>query len=523
MSLPTWFLSYDVDDKNVQLHRSSGDRDSAIASFDLGASSSSVETVHGLVTPKASRPNSPSNDTLDYQNGFWTWLSAVQSDLQESLLTEGDEAGCPFKTGFVGYFDYEMKSESLKRGKGISKAARKQTRTTPAVPSAWWGFCDKLLAYDHHRDEWAAVALVRSDDGKLEGKEIGQVQKALEREGMHIGISNAEADKWISEVEFTLKDVARQGEEDSKVRYPFLPQLLPCDSSSVYKEKAEAARAYIAKGESYEICLTNQFKGELSEEEGDTEQDYSYSLYKSLRVKNPAPYSAFLDLGMGKSVLSTSPERFMNIEEDGVVEMRPIKGTLARAGYRPGEEEYRRGKDRSDEASSLWCQAEDDKRRKVLECDPKERAENLMIVDLIRADLLSFCSPESVKVPRLMKVESYESVHQLVTTITGQKDSCIAPIQALQRCFPPGSMTGAPKVRSVDILDRLEGRPRGVYSGILGWIGLNGAASTSVVIRTIVVNGRQLSVGAGGAITYLSDAEKEWQEVLDKLSSIVVK
>lgn len=119
-----------------------------------------------------------------------------------------------------------------------------------------------------------------------------------------------------------------------------------------------------------------------------------------------------------------------------------------------------------------------------------------------------------------MKVESYESVHQLVTTIVGQKDSCVSSVEALQRCFPPGSMTGAPKVRSVEILQKLEQRPRGIYSGILGWIGLDGAVSTSVVIRTVVINGQDISVGGGGAVTYLSDAEREWQEVVDKVYSI---
>ena len=119
-----------------------------------------------------------------------------------------------------------------------------------------------------------------------------------------------------------------------------------------------------------------------------------------------------------------------------------------------------------------------------------------------------------------MKVESYESVHQLVTTIIGDKDDRVSSVEALKRCFPPGSMTGAPKVRSVDLLERLEQRERGVYSGILGWIGVDGAANTSVVIRTVTVNGQEVSVGAGGAITYLSEAEREWEEVLDKVKAI---
>lgn len=158
------------------------------------------------------------------------------------------------------------------------------------------------------------------------------------------------------------------------------------------------------------------------------------------------------------------------------------------------------------------------------------------IVDLIRRDLLGFCLPESVTVPKLMVVESYETVHQLVTTVQGQKPPEVGPVEALARCFPPGSMTGAPKVRSVQLLEALETRDdseaagierrirqrdgRGVYSGVLGWIGLNGSANFNVLIRTVVLNGRDVSVGAGGAITYHSCPEREWQEVLDKVGSL---
>jgi para-aminobenzoate synthetase len=529
MSRPSWHLSYDRECNMVELYGSNKETHTPIASFDVKSSmtcSSDVKLIHGLLTPGASRPNSPDRDDFEVQNGFWTWLSAVQATLQSELMNEEGGGSCPFKTGFVGYMDYEMKEESLRRGQRSLKKSRpsrsEHDTTANNNPSAWFGFCDRILAFDHAKEEWLSVALVRVDDERLDGKVLEQIERSLEKDGSQIGLSMKNAEIWMSEVETTLRGLASESKQESlrETEWPVLPPLSPTDSSSVYKEKVEAARAYIAQGDSYEICLTNQFMGQLSEEDANPGKDHNYRLYEKLRIKNPAPYSAFLNLGHGRSILSTSPERFMNIDEDGRVEMRPIKGTLARAGYRNGEEAYRVGKEIGDRESTRWCEMEDERRRKALECDPKERAENLMIVDLIRADLLSFCSPESVKVPRLIKVESYESVHQLVTTIKGRKDSTISPVQALQRCFPPGSMTGAPKVRSVEILEKLEKRPRGVYSGILGWIGLDGAASTSVVIRTVVINGRQISIGAGGAVTYLSYADKEWQEVLDKLLSI---
>jgi para-aminobenzoate synthetase len=143
------------------------------------------------------------------------------------------------------------------------------------------------------------------------------------------------------------------------------------------------------------------------------------------------------------------------------------------------------------------------------------------IVDLIRNDLAQVCEPSSVHVPKLMHVETYEKVHHLVSTIRGQLYPEVNSVKALQRCFPPGSMTGAPKLRAVQLLDELEGhRPRGAYSGCLGYFSLNGSADFNVVIRTAVLVNDELSVGGGGAITFLSDPEQEWKETLLKTKSV---
>jgi para-aminobenzoate synthetase len=259
-----------------------------------------------------------------------------------------------------------------------------------------------------------------------------------------------------------------------------------------YMDQVEACRRYIQQGEAYQLCLTTQhqlaFNALIS----------NLDMYRYLQRQNPAPFSAFLQLHPNLCILSSSPERFMCVERSRRVWMKPIKGTAPRS---------------SDPA-------EDERQRVWLQNDEKERAENLMIVDLIRHDLAHVCTPSTVKVDKLMHVESYQTVHQLVTTVSGQLDQANA-LDALQQCFPPGSMTGAPKLRSVQLLESIEQAPRGVYSGVLGWISADGrACDMSVVIRTLVKQHGQLSMGAGGAVTWLSTAQGEWDEMMLKLASI---
>ena len=208
--------------------------------------------------------------------------------------------------------------------------------------------------------------------------------------------------------------------------------------------------------------------------------------------------------------------------------MRPIKGTKVRPGWGPGEQDWLE-QAKQDAAMHAHVRAEDERRKQALHMDPKERAENLMIADLIRADLQSVCHSSSVNVPRLIALETYETVHQLVTSVVGKLRPRIGCVEAAKRCFPPGSMTGAPKRRSVELLETLErskGAPqgttrrRGVYSGALGFMGVDGASNLSVVIRTVTVQNNSVLVGAGGAITFLSTPEGEWDEVMTKLGSV---
>jgi aminodeoxychorismate synthase component I len=252
-----------------------------------------------------------------------------------------------------------------------------------------------------------------------------------------------------------------------------------------YLADVETCLDRLRAGESYEICLTNSVELPFDRD--------PWLLYRRLRRINPAPYAAFLRLG-DAHVLSASPERFLTVDAERHVESRPIKGTAARAAD-PG-------------IDALLG--------KELASNAKTQAENLMIVDLLRNDLGRVCEPGTIGVPAFLALESYATVHQLVSTVRGRLRPGVSAVQAARACFPPGSMTGAPKLRTMEILDELEGRPRGIYSGAVGHFGLAGTADLSVVIRTAVVHAGLLTVGAGGAIVLDSDPEEEYDEMLLK-------
>jgi len=246
---------------------------------------------------------------------------------------------------------------------------------------------------------------------------------------------------------------------------------------------------YIRNGDCYQVNLAQRFAACAT---GDP-----WLAYQALRVMNPVPFGAYLSTPYGQ-ILSASPERFLKVD-DGRVETKPIKGTRARAGHPRLDAE----------------------RAEALRRSEKDRAENVMIVDLLRNDLSKNCAPHSVKVPKLFDIESFATVHHLVSTVTGELRPDRDSIHLLAGCFPGGSITGAPKLRAMQIIEELEPQRRGVYCGAIGYVGFDGNMDLNIAIRTAVYSRGVIRFWAGGGIVADSVLEDEYQETFDKAAGML--
>ncbi len=263
--------------------------------------------------------------------------------------------------------------------------------------------------------------------------------------------------------------------------------VVPPGYAAAFDQVQESLHA----GDSYEVNLTHRRTVSSPAE--------PVATYLRLRELNPAPYAGFLQ-HRGSWLLSASPERYATVDADGVLETRPIKGTTPRGSTPELDEQSRRH----------------------LASDPKFRAENLMIVDLLRNDVGMVCEAGTVEVPQLMEVESYTSVHQLVSAVRGRLREGIGTIDALRALFPAGSMTGAPKLRTMQVIEAVEATPRGVYSGAFGWIAPDGRADLAVIIRSLTTTGDGTwTLGTGGGITVKSDVEEEYAEATWKAERLL--
>ncbi|MCZ6661263.1 MAG: aminodeoxychorismate synthase component I [bacterium] len=362
----------------------------------------------------------------------------------------------PFLGGAVGYFGYEL-ARHLER---LPCRSQDDLGTDDLVLA----FYDSGLGVDHATGQAYAFATgAREATAHLAGK-------------------RAQAD-----LELLLQRVAEAASRPPEPRPDAPPGgglIRPIVSRRAYLDKVERIKEYIAAGDALEVCLTHRLDGPLEAE--------PISLYRRLRAASPAPFAAYLDLG-DFQLLGASPERFLQIVE-GKAQCRPIKGTRPR-GRTP------------DEDASL---------RHALAASEKDRCENVMIVDLVRNDLGRVCRIGSVEVTEFLIIEPYANVFQLVSTIEGELKPDADPFDAIRACFPGGSMTGAPKIRAMEIIDELEPVARGPYAGALGYLSATGDVDLNIVIRTILARGGRAYFHVGGAVVADSDPEAEWRETLDK-------
>ncbi len=392
-------------------------------------------------------------------------FDVLDSELRPRLLA-GAAGSLPAGLigGYVGYLGYECKADC-----GSANAHRSE------LPDAVLMYANRVVAVDHLAGETHLYALSSGAGG-----------------------DDGDAERWLGRTQALVTELVAHGPSEAEVRaQPPLParrsveerdeELTFACGRGRRRYLADIARcqAALAAGESYEVCLTDQIHCEPVAD--------PFLLYRHLRRRNPSPFSAYLKLD-GFAVASSSPERFLSVDRERRVQARPIKGTTARSQDR----------------------ATDESNRVALSEDEKTFAEHLMIVDLLRNDLGRVCALDTVRVPEFMIIEGYATVHQLISTITGQLDDEHTPVQCVRACFPGGSMTGAPKLRTMEIIDDIEREARGVYSGAIGYFGLDGSVDLNIVIRTVVARPEETTIGAGGAIVMQSDPAEEFDEMLLK-------
>ena len=415
---------------------------------------------------------------------FFRWLDTVWG---RRAVRTPEGYPCDFALGWLGCLGYELKRET-----GGSDVAA-------TTPDAALLFAGRAVVLDHAEGTAWLLALEAPDtDSWLEAARSIVLAAATEPEATAPGAA---------------RHFGRTSEPAGGSTAVVLPPVFSSrDSEPAYKHKVAAAQHEIGDGNSYEVCLTTTLSARVPASEA-----APWSTYLALRRRNPAPFASYLRFG-GLTVASTSPERFLKIASDGGMRAEPIKGTRRRA---------------SDPAA-------DARLRRDLETSLKDRAENIMIVDLLRNDLSHFAEPGSVTVSRLCAIESYATVHQMVSTIDARLLPGSPRAEAVAACFPAGSMTGAPKISTMAILDRLEGAPRGLYSGAIGYFSLNGATDLAVAIRTLVIDTgsgegirsadgdgsgdgpmAELTLGIGGAITSDSVPDEEYDEIRVKAFGVL--
>ncbi|MEO8201364.1 MAG: aminodeoxychorismate synthase component I, partial [Gemmatimonadota bacterium] len=377
----------------------------------------------------------------------------------------------PFQGGAAGYLGYEFG--------GAFERLPQPRYNQLHLPDVAIGIYDWVIAWDHQVGKAWIISTGMPDIGERRSRRAEQRLRAVL---VMLGgpVPRIERE---NRAETAAAPTFPVPTAPSTIRSTFTPER--------YQEAVRKIVEYILSGDVFQVNLSQRFEAPAPRD--------AFTLYRRLRVINPAPFSAYFDCGAGV-IASASPERFLRFDPTTrEVETRPIKGTRPR-GATPSE---------------------DDALRLELEQSEKDRAENVMIVDLLRNDLSRVCRPGSVKVPSLLAVESHPTVHHLVSTVVGELLTEYDLRDLLRATFPGGSVTGAPKIRAMEIIAELEPTRRGPYCGSIGYWSLSGAMDTNIVIRTYVLVGDRIYFSAGGGVVADSNPESEYQETLDKAKALM--
>lgn len=384
-------------------------------------------------------------------------LAILQSSIPQ--LNDNTEAiDCAYLPGALGYFSYDL----ARQYEDLQTTASNEE----ALPEMAVGIYHVIVVIDHQRRRTQIVSLTGEKNVQAI---VDEWQEILE---------------WDDDNPDKLSAERNSDEYSGRLRSGLLQENM---NAQEYRECFDRVRNYTIAGDCYQVNLAKQFSTKVV---GD-----AWLTYRYLRMLSPAPYGVYFNLPFAQ-ILSNSPESFIQCR-NGQVVTSPIKGTRPRDHENPELDKAI--------ADSL------------LKSD-KDRAENLMIVDLMRNDLSRCCELGSVKVPQLFAIHSFANVHHLISTITGVLRKDLKPIDLLKSCFPGGSITGAPKIRAMEIIEELEPHRRGLYCGSIGYIGIDGSMETNIAIRTIVVKNGVARFSAGGGLIMDSKLEEEYQEIIDKAS-----
>ena len=397
----------------------------------------------------------------------WREIGTDPFDCLQRLLAQykvpSGAAPVPFAGGAVGYLGYDL-------GRLVERLPTLAVDDQPELPESWFGFYDAIVAYDH-QDQ--ATYLISTGLPEAAGPHrIDRAQRRL---------------AWLEELALDAAAPAAhgphflRGDREASLRSNF--------TREAYLRAVDHARRYIVAGDIYQVNLSQRFQTPWPDE--------SWDLYSALRRQNPSPFAAYLDLGT-QAIISSSPERFLRLSGD-TLETRPIKGTRPRGATAALDTELAR----------------------ELVSSAKDQAEHIMIVDLERNDLGRVSRIGSVTVDELMALERYATVFHLTSTVRGKRRADRSLADILRGTFPGGSITGAPKIRAMEIIEELEPTRRGVYTGAIGYFSAAGDFDLNIAIRTIVLNNGVASFQVGGGIVYDSTPEAEYQETLDKGEALV--